>query len=247
MNGPPSGRRAVVTGASSGIGAAIARAIASAGGRVALIARRADRLDELASEIGGGALALPCDVTDHEELAAVVAKAAAAFGGLDSVVANAGYGLVGHIASGDPTEWKRLLDVNLFGVLATVRAALPHFADDGARDVVLVGSTAAVTPHEIAGVYSAAKRGVAAIADSLRLELAPRGIRVCLIEPGDVASELRERAVRQEGRPATKAITGTHEPMAATDLADVVSFILSRPSDVALHHVVVRPTRELTP
>jgi NADP-dependent 3-hydroxy acid dehydrogenase YdfG len=241
------GRRVLVTGASSGIGAAISRSIVSHGGRVAIVARRAERLDGLAEELGSQALALPCDVTDYEELDKIVAKAAAAFGSLDSVVANAGQALVGHIATGDPASWRKLLDVDLFGVLATVRAALPHFADNGPRDVLLVGSTAAATPHEIAGVYSAAKRGVAAVADSLRLELAPRSIRVCLLEPGDIATELRDRAVREEGRPATRPVTGTHTPMAPAELAEIVTFILSRPERIALNHVVVRPTGELTP
>ncbi|MEX2555400.1 MAG: SDR family oxidoreductase [Actinomycetota bacterium] len=241
------GRRVVVTGASSGIGAAIARSIVSTGGRVAMIARRAERLDGLAEELGAHAVALPCDVTNYEELNDVVAKAAAAFGGLDAVVANAGHALVGHIATGDPASWRKLLDVDLFGVLATIRATLPHFADEGPRDVLLVGSTAAVSPHEISGVYSAAKRGVAAIADSLRLELAPRSIRVCLLEPGDIATELRDRAVREEGRPATRPVTGTHTPMAPEELAEIVTFILFRPERIALNHVVVRPTGELTP
>ncbi|HXX89707.1 MAG TPA: SDR family oxidoreductase, partial [Acidimicrobiales bacterium] len=140
------GRRVLVTGASSGIGAAVCRSIVTHGGSVAMLARRKERLDELHDELGERAVGIPCDVTDVDALDIAVADAASALGGLDGVIAVAGKSMVGTISTGTPERWRELLELNLVGPLATVRAAADHLAADGRRDVVLVGSTGAITP-----------------------------------------------------------------------------------------------------
>ncbi|HEY4795789.1 MAG TPA: SDR family NAD(P)-dependent oxidoreductase [Mycobacterium sp.] len=164
------GRRVLVTGASSGIGEATVRALIARGAKVAMLARRAERLDALRSQLGDRVYGIPCDVTDLDSLHAGVDAGAHALGGLDTVITVAGRGMVGTIATGDPAGWRELLDVNLIGPLATVRYAVPHFCADGRRDVVLIGSTGAITPTACVGVYGASKRGLRAAFDSLRLD-----------------------------------------------------------------------------
>ena len=154
-----SGRRVLVTGASSGIGAATCRAVVDRGGTVAMLARRRQRLEDLAEELGGNAIAVCCDVTDLGSLEAGVKEAADLLGGLDGVVAVAGRMMAGGITSGSPERWRELIDLNLVGPLATVRYATARFAESGRRDVVIVGSTGALTPMPGVGIYAASKRG----------------------------------------------------------------------------------------
>jgi NADP-dependent 3-hydroxy acid dehydrogenase YdfG len=140
------GRRILVTGASSGIGQVTCRALVGCGASVAMLARREDRLTELTAELGERAIGTQCDVTDLDMLYASVARAVDALGGLDAVVTVVGRGMVGTLARGEPAMWRELLDLNLIGPMATVRYAIHHFAPAGRRDVVLIGSTGAITP-----------------------------------------------------------------------------------------------------
>src|SRR5580704_5913297 len=172
------GRRILVTGASSGIGAATCRSIVAQGGSVAMLARRKERLDALAEELGERAVAVACDVTDLDALEAKLAEASQGLGGLDGVVSVAGAMMFGSVASGTPQRWRELINLNLVGPLATIRYALPHFSPEGRRDIVLVGSTGALTPMSGVGIYAASKRGLEAAFDTLRLELAPAGVNV---------------------------------------------------------------------
>lgn len=155
-----SGRRVLVTGASSGIGAATCRAIVGDGGSVAMLARRKERLEELAEELGVRASVVCCDVTDLNSLESSVNEVADLLGGLDGVVAVAGRMMAGEISSGTPERWRELFDLNLVGPLATVRYATARFPRSGRRDVVIVGSTGALTPMPSAGIYAASKRGI---------------------------------------------------------------------------------------
>ena len=141
-----SGRRVLVTGASSGIGAETCRSLVGCGASVAMLARRKQRLDELGEELGERAVGVPADVTDLERLEAAVDEGARLLGGIDAVVAVAGRAMAGGVVSGSPQAWRELIDLNLIGPLATVRYAVPHFPQTGRRDVVLVGSAAAITP-----------------------------------------------------------------------------------------------------
>ncbi|HEY7438137.1 MAG TPA: SDR family oxidoreductase [Acidimicrobiia bacterium] len=246
-----SGRRVLVTGASSGIGAATARAVVASGGSVAMVARRADRLDALCEELGERALAFPCDVTDLDALEAAVDDTARSLGALDGVVAVAGKSMFGSITTGTPQQWRDLLNLNLIGPLATVRYAARHFPDTGRRDIVLIGSTGAITPVAGVGIYGASKRGLRAACDTLRLELAPLGINVGLVMPGMFETEgLTLQGVVIDGEtPAydlpmfvPDAVPAPPEP-----LADTIAFMLGMPEGVAINELVVRPTGQLNP
>ena len=184
-----SGRRALVTGASSGIGEAIARSLAARGARVACLARREDRVTALAQELGGVAVA--ADVTDEQALRAATDRAAEELGGLDCVCAVAGAQLMAPFLDGRTEEWRRLVDTNLWGVLMTAHAGLEHLRAAGGGDLVIMGSVAGtrVTGSEGA-VYTATKFAVRALAEALRPELREHGIRVLHVAPGWVRTEL---------------------------------------------------------
>jgi NADP-dependent 3-hydroxy acid dehydrogenase YdfG len=245
------GRRVLVTGASSGIGAAVCRSIVGCGGSVAMLARRKDRLAELHEQLGDRAIAVPGDVTDLDALAGVVAEAADRLGGLDGLVAAAGRTMAGGITSGTPERWRALFELNLLAPLASVRHAVGHFAGTGRRDVVLVGSVGAVTPIPSAGIYSASKRGLRAACDSLRLELAPLGISTSLVMPGMFETEGLtlegleiDGDVPPDGIPYLVPGAGPADPAV---VGDTIAFMLGLPEGVGINELVVRPTGQLNP
>ncbi len=246
-----SGRRVLVTGASSGIGAAACRAIVACGGTVAMLARRKQRLEELAKELGDRAVAVCSDVTDLGLLEASVNEAADLCGGLDGVVAVAGRMMAGGITSGSPERWRELIDLNLIGPLATVRYATARFPDSGRRDVVMVGSTGALTPMPGVGIYAASKRGLEAAFDSLRLELAHQNINVSLVMPGMFETEgLTWEGVIIDGEvPVTDApmFVEGGGPAQPEPLADCIAFVMSLPDGICVNEMVVRPTGQLSP
>lgn len=245
------GRRVLVTGASSGIGAAVCRSIIACGGSVAMLARRKERLNELQSELGDRSIPVPCDVTDLEALADAVDVAARSLGGLDGVIAVAGRSMVGTIMTGTPQQWRELIDLNLTGPLATVRYAVDEFQTTGRRDVVLVASTGALTPMAGVGVYAASKRGLRAACDALRLELAPSGINVSCVMPGMFDTEgLSMEGVVFDGEipPADIPWFATEGgPATPADLGDAIAFMISRPEGFCINELVARPTRQLNP
>ncbi len=245
------GRRVLVTGASSGIGAAAARSIVACGGSVALLARRKDRLEQLASELGDRAIAAPCDVTDHESLEVAIGNAARSLGGLDGLIAVAGKSMVGTIMTGTPDRWRELIELNLMGPLATVRYAVEHFAPTGRRDVVIVASTGAITPMAGVGIYAASKRGLRAATDALRLELAPAGVNVTCVMPGMFETEglTMEGMVFDGDIPPADIpwFAGDGAPGSADDLAEAISFVISRPEGFCINELVARPTSQLNP
>jgi 3-oxoacyl-[acyl-carrier protein] reductase len=246
-----SGRRVLVTGASSGIGAATCRAVVDRGGTVAMLARRKDRLQNLAEELGDRAHPFCCDVTDLSSLEASVHEAADLLGGLDGIVAVAGRMMAGGITSGTPERWRELFDLNLVGPLATVRYATARFVSSGRRDVVIVGSTGALTPMPSAGIYAASKRGLEAAFDSLRLELAHRGVNVSLVMPGMFETEglTLEGVVIDGDVPMTDAPMFAEDagPAAPASLADCIAFIMGLPDGICVNELVVRPTGQLIP
>jgi NADP-dependent 3-hydroxy acid dehydrogenase YdfG len=248
------GTTAVVTGASSGIGEAVALALAARGAGVVAIARRADRLDRLADRItadGGTALALPADVTDADRLREAIDTAAAAFGHdrIDILVNNAGVMLLGPAATASFEDWRRMVDLNLTAVLAATHAALPHLlraAESGPRevaDLVNVSSIAGRVPRVGSNVYNATKFGVGAFSESLRQEFARRQLRVSLVEPGAVATELRDH-LRPEIREAQNQRFVGVKVLDAQDIADAVDYIVTRPRHVAINELMVRPTAQ---
>ncbi|MFI6939099.1 SDR family NAD(P)-dependent oxidoreductase [Streptomyces sp. NPDC050418] len=238
-------RTAVVTGASSGIGAATARKLAEAGFRVVLTARRKDRIEALAAELtaaGHAADARALDVTDR---AAVDAFAAAlmAEGAVHVLVNNAGGALgADPVATGDPEDWRRMYEVNVIGTLHMTQALLPALTDSGDGTVVVLSSTAGHATYEGGAGYVAAKNGARVLAETLRLELVGRPVRVIEIAPGMVKTE--EFATTRFGgdeEKAAKVYAGVAEPLTADDVADTVAWTVTRPSHVNIDLLVVRP------
>lgn len=248
------GTTAVVTGASSGIGDATARALAARGASVVAIARRADRLGGLVKDIeaeGGAALALPTDVTDGDRLREAIDTAAAAFGHdrIDILVNNAGVMLLGPAATASLDDWRRMVDLNLTALLTATHAALPHLlraAESGPRqvaDLVNVSSIAGRVARLGSNVYNATKFGVGAFSESLRQEFARRHLRVSLIEPGAVDTELRDH-LRPEIREAQVRRFEGVKVLEATDIADAIEYTVTRPRHVAINELMVRPTAQ---
>jgi NADP-dependent 3-hydroxy acid dehydrogenase YdfG len=243
---------ALITGASSGIGEATALELAAHGARVALVARRRDRLDDLAARIsaaGGESLVVEADITDEAAARAAVEQAAQHFGRLDTVVANAGMMLLGPIENAPVEEWQRMVDVNVLGLLYTSHAALPHLLSAAASeprnvaDLVLISSVAGRVARNGSGVYNLTKHGVGAFGEALRQEVTARHVRVSLVEPGAVATELvsHNRPEIQEG---TRARFQNMERMEAEDIADAIGYIVTRPRRVAVNELLIRPTEQ---
>jgi NADP-dependent 3-hydroxy acid dehydrogenase YdfG len=239
---------ALVTGASSGIGAATARGLAEHGAAVAVLARRADRLDEVAALIradGGTALVLAADITDQQQASAAVDRVVAELGRLDTVVNNAGLMLVGPVAEAPTGEWERMLDVNVQGLLNVTRAALPHLvraAEDSPRrvaDLVNISSTAGRVARAGTAVYNLTKFGVNAFAEALRQELQPQRVRVSLVEPGTVDTELASH-IRDGLREAVTSQLGEMETLRPEDIADAVAYVVTRDRRVAVNEILVR-------
>ena len=250
--GKLAGTVALVTGASSGIGAATARELATQGADVALVARRADRIEALAGEIaGGGVRALPieADVTDRAQAEAAVARAAEELGRLDTIVNNAGVMLLGPIQEAPVEQWQQMIEVNLLGLLYVSRAALPHLlsaAETEPRrvaDLVNISSVAGRIARFGSGVYNATKHGVGAFSESLRQEVTDRHVRVSLIEPGAVSTELVSHN-RPEIRELIEGRIGDIERMSAEDIADAITFVVTRERHIAINEVLIRPTEQ---
>ena len=245
------GTVALVTGASSGIGAATASVLAARGAAVALVARRKDRLDALAAGIreqGGTALVLECDVTDQEQAAGAVTRAVAELGRLDTLINNAGVMLLGPVAGAPLSEWQRMVDLNVLGLLYCAHAALPHLlqaAQDAPRqvaDMVNISSVAGRAARNGNGVYSLTKFGIGAFSESLRQELAGRYVRVSLVEPGATATELASHN-RPEILESIRSQLG--QRMQAEDIADAIGYVVTRPRHVAVNEMLIRPTEQV--
>jgi NADP-dependent 3-hydroxy acid dehydrogenase YdfG len=252
MTTPLGGTVALVTGASSGIGAATASELARLGAAVAIAARRKDRLDELAAEIeaaGGTALAIEADVTDQAQAQAMVATTVEGLGRLDTVVNNAGQMLLGPIEGAPTEEWDRMIDLNLKGLLYVAHAALPHLLAAAAQDprnvadLVNISSVAGRVARSGSGVYNLTKHGVGAFSESLRQEVTGRHVRVSLVEPGAVATELTDHLREEIREQMASRLTGM-ERMEAQDIADAIAYIVTRPRRVAINEVLIRPTEQ---
>ncbi|WP_335989189.1 SDR family NAD(P)-dependent oxidoreductase [Glycomyces sp. MUSA5-2] len=228
-------KTAVVTGASSGIGAATARALAEAGFDVVLGARRADRLAEVAAEFGG--TALPLDVTDEQSVADFAAK----IDRCDILVNNAGgaFGL-DSIAGADLDLWQRMYDVNVLGTARITKALLPKLVESGDGQVVVIGSIAGHQPYPGGGGYNAAKHAEAAITRVLRMELLGQPVRVCEIDPGMVETEFS--LVRFEGdQDRADAVYAGMTPLVAADIADAIAWVATRPAHVNIDQLTITP------
>lgn len=252
MTTPLEGTVALVTGASSGIGEATAEILVQHGAAVALVARRIDRLDDLAAKLksdGASVLPIQADVANRDEAYEAVDRVAAEFGRLDTVINNAGVMLLGPIENAPVEEWERMVNVNLLGLLYCSKAALPHLlkaADGeprGVADLVNVSSVAGRVPRLGSGVYNATKHAVGAFSESLRQEVTGRHVRISLVEPGAVTTELVSHNRPEIRDQMSQRFAGTQR-MDATDIADVIGYIVSRPRHVAINEVLVRPTEQ---
>jgi len=251
MAGRLDGAVALVTGASSGIGEATAEALAAEGARLVLVARRRDRLEALATRIGGDAVVIEADVTDAAQAKDAVDRAVAATGRLDVVVNNAGVMLLGPAENAPYEEWERMVAVNVDGVLAVTHAALPHLlaaaesAERRVSDLVTISSTAGRIARAGSGVYNLTKFGVGAFSEALRQEVAKRHVRVGLVEPGATVSELRDH-LREPIRKAQAERFTTMEPLQAVDIAEAVVYMVTRDRRQAVNEMLVRPTEQET-
>lgn len=249
MARPLEGTVALVTGASSGIGEATARSLAELGAAVALVARRKERLEKLASEISTRTLVLETDVTQRDQAFAAVERTVSELGRLDTVINNAGVMLLGPIVDAPIEEWERMVHLNLLGLLYTAHAALPHLlkaAENGPRrvaDLVNISSVAGRVAREGSGVYTLTKHGVGAFSESLRQEVTTRHVRVSLVEPGAVETELASHLRPEIAQQAMQRFASI-ERMKSEDIADTIAFIVTRPRRMAINEVLVRPTEQ---
>jgi NADP-dependent 3-hydroxy acid dehydrogenase YdfG len=245
------GTVALVTGASSGIGEATAVALAEEGARVALVARRRDRLEALAERLGGSdnALVIEADVTEPAQAQAAVNTTVAELGRLDTLVNNAGVMLLGPIVDAPIEEWQRMVHLNVLGLLYCTHAALPHLlaaATEEPRrvaDVINVSSTAGRLARLNSGVYNATKFAVGAFSESLRQEVTARYVRVVIIEPGATATELASHN-RPEILEGISRTFGGIQRMEAEDIANSIRYAVTQPRHVAVNEILIRPTEQ---
>ena len=242
-----SGKAVAITGASSGIGEATALALAKAGASVALGARRKDRIDELAARIedeGGTAVALEVDVSDEEAARGFVTAAHERFGRLDTLVNNAGVMLLGPVEQADSGDWRTMINVNLLGVLYCTHAALPIMLGQESGDIVNISSVAGRFARAGNAVYAATKFGVGAFSEGLRNEVTERGVRVTLIEPGFVDTELQSHNTGVVLETLEAMREHLRDPLRAQDIANGILYAVSQPPNVSINEVLIRPTRQ---
>jgi NADP-dependent 3-hydroxy acid dehydrogenase YdfG len=242
---------ALVTGASSGIGEATALALAAEGATLAVAARRRDRLEDLEERVGNDVqtLVIETDVADEASARGMVESTVREFGRLDILVNNAGVMLLGPVLDAPVEEWERMVSLNVSALLACTHAALPHLlaaAEDSPRrvaDLVNISSVAGRVPRLGSGVYNLTKHGIGAFSESLRQEVTGRHVRVSLVEPGAVSTELASH-VRDSVRETLMQRLAGVERLHASDIADAVSFIVTRPRHMAVNEILIRPTEQ---
>ena len=236
------GKVAVITGASSGIGEATARLLVSEGVRVVLVARRRERIAALVEDLGDAAVALTADVGDAAAVASVFAEVERRFGGLDLLFNNAGLGVNARFEASDPADWKRMIDVNLYGVLHCTQAAIPLMRGRAGAMISSVSSVGGRYGTESWSVYSATKFAVVGFHDALRKELGGEGIRVSVIEPGAVWTEFGENVseAMRERRESLDALT-------SKDVAQALVYAFAQPPRVLVEEILIRPVRQVAP
>jgi clavulanate-9-aldehyde reducatase len=245
MASPLEGRVAAVTGASSGIGEATALALARAGAAVALAARRADRLAAVAEQLEGPSVVVEADIADEQQAREFVQRAYDELGGLHILINNAGVMLLGPVAGADVEEWRRMISVNLLGLLYCTHAALPLIERSGGGDIVNLSSVAGRRAEAGAAVYNMTKFGVHAFSEALRQEALHAGIRVTTVAPGFVETELqghnRNPLVQQA---LAKSREQIGEVLTPADIAEAIVNVVSQPPHVCINEIVVRPTMQ---
>jgi NADP-dependent 3-hydroxy acid dehydrogenase YdfG len=242
-----SGKAVAITGASSGIGEATALTLAKAGASVALGARRKDRIDELAARIedeGGTAVALEVDVSDEAAARGFIEAAHERLGRLDTLINNAGVMLLGPVEQADSEDWRTMVNVNLLGLMYCTRAALPILLGQEGGDIVNISSVAGRFARAGNAVYAATKFGVGAFSEGLRNEVTERGVRVTLIEPGFVDTELQGHNTGEVLETLEAMREHLRDPLRAQDIANGILYAVSQPPHVSINEVLIRPTRQ---
>ncbi len=241
------GKTAFVTGATSGIGKATAILLAEQGASVAICGRRADRLEETAASIasrGGTSLALEMDVTVEEDCKNAVARAADTFGSLDILVNNAGVMLLGPIHEANTQDWRRMVETNVMGLLYCTHAALPYMTAAKSGHIINISSTAGRTVRAGAGVYNLTKWGVNAFSEALRQEVYSNNIRVTIVEPGIVATELRDHITHQQAKSSIETLASSITQLTPEDVARAILYAATQPSHVNVNEILMRPTEQ---
>lgn len=245
MAGKLNGKVALITGASSGIGEATAEALAAEGAVVAIAARRTDRLQALVKRItdaGGKALALEADVTDEAQANDMVQKTHAEFGQIDILVNNAGLMLLGQIEGANTDEWRQMVNTNVLGLLYATRAALPLMKQQESGHIVNISSVAGRTARAGSAVYNATKWGVGAFSEALRQEVYRQNIRVTIIEPGMVATELTTHISDPQAKAGIKQMAESLTPLESEDIAAAIVYAVTQPQRVNVNEILIRPT-----
>jgi ribitol 2-dehydrogenase len=233
----------LITGASSGIGAATARALAERGARVALVARSRDRLERLAGEIGEAALPILADVTRQADVDRMAQETLDQFGRLDVVFANAGRFIAGDLVDGDPEHWAEGIDLNITAVCRTLRATLPHLVAQRSGHVLLTASVAGRRWTEGQTIYCATKRAVYGIAEGLRLEMLPHNVHVTVVSPGWVANEFWDSVDHIPDRMLAQAVQD-QRAIGSDDIAAGVVYVLTQPHRVNVSELMIRPLKQ---
>lgn len=245
MPSPLAGRKIAITGASSGIGEATAEALVDAGASVALGARRLDRIEALAERIGSSdarAVAIEVDVGEEAQARGFVEQAHSELGGLDGLVNNAGVMLLGPVEGTDTAEWRRMVDVNVLGLLYCTHAALPLLREGGGGDIVNVSSVAGRSANAGSAVYNFTKFGVTGFSEALRQEALHSKVRVTCIEPGFVETELQGHNNDSVQEMIDEMQQKIGDLLQASDIANAILYSLSQPAHVSINEVLVRPT-----
>ncbi|BAY44297.1 short-chain dehydrogenase/reductase SDR [Scytonema sp. HK-05] len=241
------GKVALITGASSGIGQATALALAAEGAKVALAARRADRLQKLEKQItdgGGKALSLVTDIADEAQVAEMVHKTNSNFGSVDILVNNAGVMLVGPVEGADTSDWRRMININLLGLMYATHAALPLMKAQGGGHIVNISSVAGRVAVPNYAVYNATKFGVCAFSEALRKEVYKDKIRVTVIEPGGVATELADQITNPEFKQLTDQFYESLTVLESEDIAAAIAYAVTQPPRVNVNEILIRPTEQ---
>jgi NADP-dependent 3-hydroxy acid dehydrogenase YdfG len=241
------GKVAVITGASSGIGEATAEALAAAGAAVVVAARREDRLEDLVGRVngnGGKALAVACDVTDEQEAHDLIKRGRDEFGRVDILVNNAGVMQLSKVQRGLSDEWRTMFEVNVLGLLYTTDAAIEVMKEQGSGHLVNISSLASRGTRPGVGVYSGTKMAVNGISESLRQELLEDNIRVTMVEPGAVETELPDHITDEEAREGLSALLEKLEPLKAEDIANAIVYVVTQPERVSINEILIRPSQQ---
>lgn len=237
------GKVALVTGASSGIGEAAARLLASEGVHVVLAARRVEAISQLASEIGNGAVAVRCDVTDHEQVAALFTEVEIRFGRLDLLFNNAGLGVFDPFVDSNPSDWRAMVETNILGLFACTQAAIPLMRSRSGAMIASVSSTGGRYGVEGWSAYCATKYAVVGFHEALRKELGADGVRVTVIEPGAVWTEFGHNVAPEDLR-SRRASLDALEPI---DIAQALVYAFAQPPRVLVQEILVRPVKQILP